>query len=169
MLYLLKNKHLILAMFIAPVLAILAYFATDYVVAEKPHVAQQGEAYKLSANSNCRYKSGVCTLKNGDVEVSVRAKRVENNQLELTVSSDLIIQSALVLFLDSNNDRSTKPVAMKAENKNSWTTNLNFEKEQNILRLALNIDDSLYYAETSAVFIDYETSFSRNNFHRQVQ
>jgi len=169
MLYLLKNKHLILAMFIAPVLAILAYFATDYVVSEKPQVAIQGEVYKLAANSNCRYQSGVCTLKNGDVEVSVRATRIDNNQLELIVSSNFVIQSALVSFLNDSKDTSDKPKVMQAENKNSWKTNLNFEKEQNTLRLALNIDDSLYYAETSAVFFDYETSFSRDNFSHQVQ
>jgi len=30
--------------------------------------------------------------------------------------------------------------------------------------MALSIADAMYYAETTAVFIDYETSFSRDNF-----
>jgi len=164
MLYLLKNKHLILAMFITPVLAILAYFATDYMVSEKPQMAQQGEAYKLAASSNCRYQSGVCTLKNGDIEVSVRAQRIDNNQLEIMVNSDLEIQSALVLFVNDKEDNKSKPVAMKAESGNSWKIKLNQNAGENTLRLALGIGGSLYYTETSAVFIDYKTSFSQDNF-----
>lgn len=164
MLYLLKNKHLILAMFITPVLAILAYFATDYMVSEKPQMAQQGEVYKLAASSNCRYQSGVCTLKNGDVEVSVRAQRIDNNQLELIVNSELEVQSALVLFVNDKEDNKSKPVTMRAESKNSWKIKLNQNKDENTLRLALGIDGSLYYAETSATFIDYKTSFSQDNF-----
>lgn len=164
MLYLLKNKHLILAMFITPVLAILAYFATDYMVSEKPQMAQQGEVYKLAANSNCRYQSGVCTLKNGDIEVSVRAQRIDNNQLELFVSSELDIQSALALFVNGREENKSKPIAMKAESKNSWKTTLNQNEGENTLRLALGIDGSLYYAETTAVFIDYKTTFSQDNF-----
>ncbi|MCW9047815.1 MAG: hypothetical protein OQK46_07025 [Gammaproteobacteria bacterium] len=159
-----KNKHLILAMFITPVLAILAYFATDYMVSEKPQMAQQGEVYKLAANSNCRYQSGVCTLKNGDIEVSVRAQRIENNQLELIVNSDLEIQSALVLFVNDKENNKSKPVAMKVESENSWKIKLNQKTDENTLRLALGIGGSLYYAETSAVFIDYKTSFSQDNF-----
>ena len=164
MLYLLKNKHLILAMFITPVLAILAYFATDYMVSEKPQLAQQGEAYKLAANSNCRYQSGVCTLRNGDIEVSVRAKRIDNNQLELTVNSELEIQSALVLFINDKENRKSEPIVMRAESENSWKIKLKQKQDENTLRLALGIDGSLYYAETSAVFIDYKTSFSQGNF-----
>lgn len=164
MLYLLKNKHLILAMFIAPVLAILAYFATDYIVSEKPQMAQQGDAYKLAANSNCRYQSGVCTLKNGDIEVSVRARRVDANKLELIVSSEFDIQSALILFVNDRKDNKSKPVAMKAESKNSWKIKLNKNEDENTLRLALGIGSSLYYAETTAIFIDYKTSFSRDSF-----
>jgi hypothetical protein len=35
---------------------------------------------------------------------------------------------------------------------------------QSSLRLVLNIAGSMYYAETGAVFVDYETSFPRENF-----
>lgn len=170
MFYLLKNKHIILAMFIAPVLAILAYFATDYVVSEKPQSAQQGNAYQLAASSNCRYQSGVCTLKNGDVEVHVSAVRITDEQLELTVSADLAIRNALVSLFNSENETKSKPVAMQAEDKNTWKAKLHgVSTEKNALRLAFNIENSFYYAETSTIFIDYKTSFSQDNFNQQLR
>ncbi|NOQ87942.1 MAG: hypothetical protein GQ550_03380, partial [Gammaproteobacteria bacterium] len=52
----LKNKHLILAMFVAPVLAIIAYSSVDTIVSEQPQAAMQGSSYKLAAKSNCRYQ-----------------------------------------------------------------------------------------------------------------
>jgi hypothetical protein len=58
-------------------------------------------------------------------------------------------------------------VVMKATSSdiNEWHISLNMPSPENsVIRLALNIAGSMYYAETSAVFIDYETSFSRENF-----
>ena len=161
----LKNKHLILAMFVAPVLAIIAYFSVDYMVSEKPQAAMQGRTYKLAAKSNCRYQSGVCTLKNGDIEVQIRARRVDQKAVELNMHSELSIQKAVISYVAD--DIASDPVMMNTSSTDvsDWQVRLNLPDPQNTqLRLALNIADSMYYAETTAVFIDYETSFSRENF-----
>ncbi|MGY0646152.1 MAG: hypothetical protein ACW7DN_16410, partial [Paraglaciecola chathamensis] len=60
-----KNKHIITALIVTPLLAIAGYFATDYIVSERPQQAQQGGQYQLAALPNCRYASGKCGLKNG--------------------------------------------------------------------------------------------------------
>ncbi|MCW9013861.1 MAG: hypothetical protein OQL06_08765 [Gammaproteobacteria bacterium] len=161
----LKNKHVILAMFVAPILAIIAYFGVDYVVSEKPHSAQKGNSYRLSANSNCRYKSGHCTLVNGDIEVHLRAQRSGEQQIELSLSSDIPIQNALISYVDDNIASEPTPMHSSHPQTNTWLAKLNLQSpEKSTLRLALGISDSLYYAETSAVFIDYQTSFSQDNF-----
>ena len=49
-----KNKHVVVAMLVAPILAILAWFAVDSMVAERAHSAKPGASYKLVAKSNCR-------------------------------------------------------------------------------------------------------------------
>ena len=161
----LKNKHLILAMFVAPTLAIIAYFSVDHVVSEKPHAAKHGDSYKLAAKSNCRYQSGVCTLKNGDIEVTIRAHRLSDEVVELSMHSELVIQQAVISYVVD--DSVAEPVMMQAasaENKD-WLVKLYLdEPEKSKIRLALNIAESSYYAETSAVFVDYKTSFSRENF-----
>lgn len=161
----LKNKHLILAMFVAPVLAIIAYFATDYVVSEKPRQAQQGNTYKLAANSNCRYQSGQCTLQNGDVEVKVSVERITDSLIELTLRSNIPVQKVLASFVADN--ITEQPTAMQSDAADStvWQARFNIaEPEKAQLRLAMELSGALFYAETPAVFIDYDTAFSRDNF-----
>jgi hypothetical protein len=161
----LKNKHLILAMFVAPLLAIIAYFSVDYIVSEKPKAAQQGGTYKLAAKSNCRYQSGVCTLKNGDIEVKLHARRIDERMVELNMYSELPIQNAIISYVAG--EFTSEPVAMNTESAaaGDWYVTLELSDPENSqLRMALSIADAMYYAETTAVFIDYETSFSRDNF-----
>lgn len=165
----LKNKHLILAMFIAPLLAVIAYFAVDQVVSEKPHAAVEGGSYKLAAKSNCRYKSGVCTLKNGDVEVKLRIEIIANSRAEVLLSSEMPVQNAFVsLVNDAGYETvSSKPTSMlaSAEQPGTWSAIIEtVPAETSILRLALKISDAMYYAETTTVFMEYETSFPRDNF-----
>ena len=148
----LKNKHLILALFVAPVLAIIAYFATDYVVSEK-------------ANSNCRYQSGQCTLQNGDVEVKVTVERITDSLIELTLRSNMPVQKVLASFVADN--ITEQPTAMQSDAADStvWQARFNIaEPEKAQLRLAMELSGALFYAETPAVFIDYDTAFSRDNF-----
>lgn len=160
-----KNKHLILAMFVAPVLAIIAYFSVDHIVSEKPQAAMQGKAYKLAANSNCRYQSGACTLKNGDIEVHIKALRIDEQTIELIIHSVLPIHKAIISYVAD--DVASDPLVMNTSSAkdNDWQVKLKLSDPQNTqLRLAINIAESMYYAETTAVFVDYETSFSRDNF-----
>lgn len=151
-------------MFVAPVLAIIAYFSVDYMVAEKPQAAIEGGAYKLAAKSNCRYQSGACTLKNGDIEVQMIATRINDREVELNMQSELPIQNAIISYVVG--DLASEPVAMlNGAAAADWSVILDLpEPEDTRLRLALSIADTMYYAETTAVFINYETSFSRDNF-----
>ena len=156
-----KNKHVILAMFVAPVLAIIAYFATDHVVSEKPHQVQQGTTY------NCRYQSGQCNLKNGDIEVSVRVERVSDSAVKLILQSNTPVQNALASLTEA--DANTQPATMyrSAADDDIWNAEFSpVDAETGTLRLALEIAGSVFYAETPTAFIDYETTFSRDNFSR---
>ena len=163
----LKNKHVVLAMFVAPVLAIIAYFATDRIVSEKPHQAQQGNSYKLAAKSNCRYKSGQCTLHNGDIQVNVRVEKVSAAAIKLIIQSNMPINNALASFADDKSEIQPGTLYPSAEQENTWNAEFKLvDIENTTLRLVLEISDSLFYAETPAVFVDYETPFTRDNFSR---
>jgi len=80
-----KNKHVITAMIVAPILAIVSYYAVDLMVKEQPKAAVEGQAYKLIAKSNCRYSSGACDLVNGDFKSTVTvAQGAGFNTLQIT-------------------------------------------------------------------------------------
>ena len=66
-----KNKHVIIAMIVAPILSILAWFAVGQFTGEQPQVAQPGQSYPLVEKSNCRYESGACDLENQDFKVRI--------------------------------------------------------------------------------------------------
>jgi hypothetical protein len=162
-----KNKHVILAMFIAPVLAIIAYFAVDRIVGEKPHQIKQGQTYKLAANPNCRYPSGLCTLRNGDIEVTVRIERVTDTAAKLILQSNTPVAHALASFAAAPAEPQPRTLYRSAAEGDTWNAEFKQAEIQNsTLRLALEISDSMFYAETPAVFIDYETTFSRENFSK---
>ncbi|WP_045827476.1 hypothetical protein [Teredinibacter turnerae] len=159
----LKNKHLITAMLVAPVLALIAYFATDHLVAERPHLAKAGDVYPLAAGSNCRYQSGSCTLKNADVKLQLNAQRLSSTKVSLTLATDLPLQTALVA-VDLKGSGDSAPVAM-AQTGDLWEVALDvLQPESSRLRFVAVIDNVNYFVETEAVFVDYETSFSRENF-----
>ena len=171
----LKNKHLIMAMFIAPMLAVIAYFAVDTVVSEEPHAALEGASYQLVAKSNCRYKSGLCTLENGDVEVKVRLEVIDGDQAKVFLDSVLPVQHAVISFTDdvAYEKTSSEPVQLRLlrevdnEQPNLWSGIIyEVPTSNSVMRLVVSISDTLYYAETVSVFIDYETSFSRDNFSK---
>ena len=168
-----------MAMFIAPALAVIAYFAVDHIVSEVPHAAVQGSSYKLAAKSNCRYKSGMCTLENGDIEVKVRAEYHGNDSLNIILTSLMPVKSVLISFVSPHvsedlddaqyvyDNAPVEPMPMFAGDDQGGVWMINIDRamlDKGGMRLALNIADVLYYAETTTVFFDYETSFSRDNF-----
>ncbi len=65
------NKHVIIAMLVGPVLAILAWYAVGNLIGEQPKAAQSGNSYPLVAKSNCRYESGACELENEDFKLTL--------------------------------------------------------------------------------------------------
>lgn len=155
---------MILAMFVAPVLALIAYFATDHVVSEKPQAAQQGNSYKLAARSNCRYQSGRCTLHNGDVEVNVWVERV-GSLIELVLQSNMPLQKALVSFVVGEDETAPAMMQPAGSEDNTWRARFELaEPEKSTLRLALDMSGTVFFAETPTVFIDYDTTYSRENF-----
>lgn len=160
------NKHIIVAMLVAPVLAILAYFATDMAIGEKPQAAVPGQNYKLAAGPDCRYASGKCTLRNGELTITVRGKQDEQNNWTFVADANQILEN-LSLVVVTPNDNDTPPIAMTPTGKtdkdmlSQWSVNLpNFDKAQDVMRVVAVVGRSLYIVETPAVFPDFETIFA---------
>ena len=78
---------------------------------------------------------------------------------------NLPLQNVLVSSVVA--DEETDPVVMQpaVSEENTWRAKIDiFDVEKSALRLVLELSGLLFYAETPAVFIDYDTTFSRDNF-----
>ena len=141
-----KNKHVVVALLVAPGLALIAYFGVDALVSQDPQAAVDGQAYPLRASSNCRYVSGECELRNGDVVVRLRL--LDDFTWEL--DSDLTLRGALLSRSDD-----APPVRFVPLGNDSlrWQATLPSVKQSDTLRLVIVVADSQYYATIPAIFI----------------
>jgi hypothetical protein len=149
-----KNWHVIIAMIVAPILAVLAWLAVDYFVAERPHAAKEGAAYTLIAKSNCRYDSGQCDLENADFKISIRPMSVTSSSVQLELTSAFPLQSATLGLV--NNDTPAAPAVMRATNGEAlhWTARIDRPSgESSTIRVAVTSDGSTWYAEIPVVFL----------------
>ncbi|MBD2858941.1 hypothetical protein IB286_07930 [Spongiibacter sp. KMU-158] len=157
----LTNKHFVIALIVAPILAVIAYFAVDRAVTEPPQQAVAGQDYPLVAASNCRYSSGRCTMKNGNFNVTITPEFEAANLLRLHLQSAFPV-TKVSLALVPNAEANYPPLEMEQVegDAQSWviTTTLP-ESENPLLRLVVEAEGSRYFGETGLAFRDYETSY----------
>ena len=152
-----KNKHVVIAMLVAPVLSILAWLAVDYFVSERPHAAKPGEAYLLIAKSNCRYDSGQCDLANGDFEVTLRATRIGDVRMTLELVSKFPLQQSTIGLVESGIERPPLPMDATAASATRWVGEMSRPgSEESSLRLAVLAEGVTYYAEVPVTFLVLE-------------
>ena len=162
-----RNKHLIIAMLVTPILAVIAYFATGMMVGEKPHEAKPGALYKLVASPNCRFESGRCTLKNGELVVDIRGMQQTSGDWLFTLESNQALRTAGLAIVPPNSPEAA-PISMyfekpeaDSEYLSKWAVDVkSYDKENDVMRVALSLNESFYYVETSAVFPEFITQFS---------
>ncbi|WP_087026804.1 hypothetical protein [Thaumasiovibrio subtropicus] len=157
-----KNKHFIIALLIAPILAIIAYFGTDMAVSEKPQAAQEGETYKLVSKSNCRYTSGLCSMENGDFKIQFRSEGLTQHALDLSLKTEFPLDGVKVALASSPEAKATPTDMLRSdESGQHWHLTLAApSSEQDELRVVISANNTLYYGETSTEFVVYETLFT---------
>ncbi|HDM8061856.1 hypothetical protein [Vibrio harveyi] len=157
-----KNKHFIIALLIAPILSLIAYFGTDMALSEKPHAAKEGESYKLASKSNCRYTSGLCDMENGDFKVKFRSEKLTQDSLELSLHAAYPLEGVKLSVVDSQ-EQNAQPIGMKPADQagQNWTITLpKPASAESWLRVAIQSEGTLYYGETQTAFVKYETLFT---------
>lgn len=145
-------------MLVAPVLAILAWFAVDRFVGERPHAAKPGATYSLVARSNCRYDSGQCDLVNGEFEITLRATDVTDASVALELVSKHSLEAATLGLVET--DASDDPVRMAPAGSDAtrWAAGLpRPTSPESSLRVAVVADGATYYAQVPVVFLRLES------------
>ena len=144
------NKHVLIAIVVAPVLAILAWFAVGQITGEKPRAAQRGQSYPLLEKSNCRYASGRCDLENADFKLALRFEH----------DTELFVESAhsLLGIMASVGKPGQKipPLAMTAANATGKTWRHSFADAPGVddrIHLVAATRESVYFSDASTSFI----------------
>ena len=155
-----KNKHVVIAMLVAPVLSVMAWFAVDYFLSERPHAAKEGAAYSLIAKSNCRYDSGQCDLENSDFKISIRLVSVTDRNLQLELTSAFPLQSATLGVVNDGIPVPPAGMSVVADDPVLWTTRIDRPANNfSTIRVAVTADGSTWYAEIPVTFLlDWPTS-----------
>lgn len=147
------NKHVIIAMIVAPILSILAWFAVGELIGEKPQPAQTGQSYPLVEKSNCRYESGLCDLQNEDIRLSlVFQEAVSGAQLVLR-SSHALQGVAVSIGLPEDDE---PPAAMRSADGQGleWRVVLSARPAADErIRLVARAAGSSYFGEAGTRFL----------------
>jgi len=158
-----KNKHIIVAMLVAPILALISYFSVDAVVAEKPHAAEAGAQYSLVEKSNCRYSSGTCHLKNGEFELHVSGEWLDQAHLELTITSQHPLNGIVAAHVNPQDLEQPMQLAAANQDQTQWKMLLEQPSIANSrIRVVASANEALYFGDASLAFVEYDTSFHKD-------
>ena len=148
------NKHIIVAMLVTPVLAILAWFAVGAFVGEDPQQATPGQSYPLVERSNCRYDSGQCDLRNEDLRLSITVETTASGATLLLSSSHALDQVLLGVATDGVNDQ---PRNLQRQDSAGlrWALSMrDLPSPEQRLLIAVTAGGSHWFADTSTAFLD---------------
>lgn len=150
-----KNKHLMTAMLVAPVLGLISYFAIDAFVGETPHAAIEGQSYQLVEKPNCRYNSGNCGLKNGDFELLFSHEWVAGDRLLLTLTSVFPLDGVVLALVEAgvaeNPPQDMRPVDDQGL---VWSMEIaRPDPELSRIRLVASSSQSLWFGDVALKFI----------------
>lgn len=161
------NKHVVIALLIAPVLAIVSYFAVDLAVREQPQAAQAGVSYSLAEKSNCRYTSGACDLVNGNFSLRLTPAPDGGSGQWLQVHSQHPLSGGRVAIVAADSESAVaRAIALQPLDSEGlqWRIPLpaNTDADTSQLQLAVAAAGSVYFVETHLRFLDYRTSYAQD-------
>ena len=147
------NKHVIIAMIVCPILAILAWYAVGNLIGEQPQLAQPGNSYPMVEKSNCRYESGTCNLENEDFKLTLVYQDGLSGPLLLLRSSHPLDGVVLGVGLT---DVEGAPSVMRASDGRGQEWRLTIGAApgpDERIRLVAMAGGSSYFADASTLFL----------------
>ena len=154
-----KNKHVVLASIMAPILGLGGYFGIGLLFGEKPLPAEAGRSYQLIEKPNCRYGSGVCGLKNVDFELTLTGEALANDRYLLNLVSENPLDGIKLALVENAADEGA-PADMLASGSDglNWSLEIKLpDPARDRLRLVASARQTLYYGDVATKFTVIET------------
>ena len=147
------NKHVVIALIVGPILAILAWIGVGQIAGEKAAVAVSGKSYPLVEKSDCRYESGHCKLENEDFKLVLHMEQRGRDTL-LVLKSVHALEGVLMSVADPGSE--TNPSAMRASDAKNMQWVIPLEElptPQQRLYLVASSGGVQYFGDAATLFI----------------
>ena len=154
------NKHILVAMIIAPILAVLSYFAAGHLFGEKPQTAVEGGTYRLAEKPNCRWDSGRCGLRNADFELEMSILQRGPESLTVALESVHALDGVmLALVAGEDGDDTPLPMTPTGADGRGWSIEIPLPRPGlDRIRLGTMAGGASYYGEVSTEFTRLQES-----------
>jgi len=154
-----KNRHVLVATMVAPVLGVASYFGFGALFGEKPHPAEAGRSYHLIEKPNCRYSSGICGLKNVDFELTLSGERLGNDRLLLKLISENPIDGVKLALVEDAADEGTPVDMLPVGNDGlNWSLEIKLpDPAHDRLHVVASSRQTLYFGDVATKFTSEET------------
>lgn len=155
-----SNKHVIIAMLIAPVLALIAYFGIGAMLGEDPQPAEAGQSYPLAEKPNCRYASGACGLKNAEFELTLTHDQLAGSRSLLKLKSVHPLEGVmLAVAVGDGKEQAPVPMRPTEVDGRSWSLEIDHpDTELNRLRLVASAGGVYYFGDVATKFMQKEAA-----------
>ena len=147
------NKHVIIALIVGPILAILAWLAVGQIAGEKAAVAVSGQSYPLVEKSDCRYESGHCKMENEDFKLLLKVEQRGLDSL-LVLTSKHALEGVMISVAAPDHD--VQPRAMRSGNAEAleWTLILDdVPAPAERIHLVASSGGTQYFGDAGTLFI----------------
>ena len=156
-----RNKHLLVAALMAPIMALVGYFAIDIFLGETPQAAKPGQTYKLAEKPGCRYAGGKCGLKNVDFELGIRIEPIDGNRSMLLLDSAFPLEGVMAALVDplTQSQSDADPVPMEAQGAEGLSWSLAIDSPvpgRHRLQVATASQGTFYYGDAATEFLAEE-------------
>jgi hypothetical protein len=154
-----KNKHVLIATLMAPVLGLVSYYGIGALFGEKPLPAEAGQSYRLVEKSNCRYGSGLCGLKNVDFELTISFEPLGNDRLLLKLISETPLDGVkLALVENAIDEDEPRDMLATGDNGLNWSLDIKLpDPERDRLHLVASSMQTLYFGDVATKFTSIES------------
>ena len=149
----LANRHLLLAIIVAPALSLLAWLAVGELGGQQARPALSGQAYPLLEKSNCRYASGFCDLENGDFRLRL-TYHSDSAARQLELSSSHPLTGVVISIGPTQAAVAPQPMSVSDSAARTWHLPLAERPAATArIRLVAKVAGSTYFVDADSAFL----------------
>ena len=149
----LTSKHVLAALLVAPILAVLAWYGAGQLnddEEQKAAPAQAGTSYPMIERPGCRYPGGACGLSNEDFKLAIVLMPTGQLRMVSAVPLDYVL-----VGLESANDQGPVKALPVSVEQDKWVHNFAVvPSSEDRLRVVTGVSGASWFGEVALTFTE---------------